>query len=145
MRRKDPIQRQRAGASPDPVRLGAVRWSDPALAPPRLGVVRWSVPALAPPVSGPYEGLTLPWHRPDPRLAGNKTGAMVSNRCRSLARCHVTGHAIHREEPRPSPARRASGRGLVLLGWVQFWLLSGILGTLLALFIVILLVHLSSL
>jgi hypothetical protein len=32
-----------------------------------------------------------------------------------------------------------------MLGWVQFWLLSGILGTLLALFIVILLVHLSSL
>jgi hypothetical protein len=57
----------------------------------------------------------------------------------------VTAHAIHHEEPRPSPARRASRRGLLMLGWVQFWLLSGILGTLLALFIVILLVHLSSL
>ena len=49
------------------------------------------------------------------------------------------------EEPRLSPARRASRRGLFVLGWGQFWLLSGILGSLLALFVAILLVHLSSL
>jgi hypothetical protein len=44
-----------------------------------------------------------------------------------------------------SPARRASRKGLLVLGWGQFWLLSGILGSLIALFLVILLVHLSSL
>ena len=49
------------------------------------------------------------------------------------------------EEPRLSPARRASRRGLFVLGCGQFWLLSGILGSLLALFVAILLVHLSSL
>jgi len=57
----------------------------------------------------------------------------------------VTAQARRPEEPRLSPARRASRNGLLVLGWGQFWLLSGILGSLLALFLVILLVHLSSL
>jgi len=57
----------------------------------------------------------------------------------------VTAHALRPEEPRLSPARRASRTGLLVLGWGQFWLLTGILGSLLALFVVILLVHLSSL
>jgi hypothetical protein len=38
-----------------------------------------------------------------------------------------------------------SRKGLFVLGWGQFWLLAGILGSLLALFVVILLVHLASL
>lgn len=57
----------------------------------------------------------------------------------------MTAHALRPEEPRLSPARRASRTGLLVLGWGQFWLLTGILGSLLALFVVILLVHLSSL
>ena len=57
----------------------------------------------------------------------------------------MTAHAYRREEPRLSPARRASRNGLVVLRWGQFWLLTGILGSLLALFIAILFVHLSSL
>ena len=57
----------------------------------------------------------------------------------------MTAHALRPEEPRLSPARRASRKGLLVLGWGQFWLLSGILGSLIALFLVILLVHLSSL
>lgn len=57
----------------------------------------------------------------------------------------MTAHSLHHEEPRLSPARRASRTGLLVLGWGQFWLLSGILGALLALFLVILLAHLSSL
>jgi hypothetical protein len=57
----------------------------------------------------------------------------------------VTAHAFRPEEPRLSPARRASRKGLLVLGWGQFWLVTGILGSLLALFIVILFVHLSSL
>jgi len=57
----------------------------------------------------------------------------------------VTAHAFRPEEPRLSPARRASRTGLLVLGSGQFWLLTGILGSLLALFVVILLVHLSSL
>jgi hypothetical protein len=57
----------------------------------------------------------------------------------------VTAHILRHEEPRLSPARRASRNGLLILGWSQFWLLSGILGALLALFIVILLGHRSSL
>ena len=57
----------------------------------------------------------------------------------------LIAHSLRHEEPRLSPARRASRTGLLVLGWGQFWLLSGILGALLALFLVILLVHLSSL
>ena len=57
----------------------------------------------------------------------------------------MTAHARRHEEPGLSPARRASRSGLLVLGWGQFWLVTGILGSLLALFIVILLVHLSSL
>ena len=57
----------------------------------------------------------------------------------------MTAHALRHEEPRLSPARHASRTGLLILGWGQFWLLSGILGALLALFLVILLAHLSSL
>lgn len=57
----------------------------------------------------------------------------------------LTAHTLRHEEPRLSPARRASRAGLLVLGWGQFWLLSGLLGALLALFLVILLVHLSSL
>jgi hypothetical protein len=57
----------------------------------------------------------------------------------------VTVHALRDEEPRLSPACRASRDGLLVLGWGQFWLLSGILGSLLAMFGVVLLVHLSSL
>ena len=57
----------------------------------------------------------------------------------------MTAHVLRPEEPRLSPARRASRTGLLVLGWGQFWLLSGILGALLALFIAILFVHLSSL
>ena len=57
----------------------------------------------------------------------------------------MTVPPLRYEEPRLSPARRASGNGLFVLGWGQFWLLSGILGSLLALFVVILLVHLASL
>ena len=57
----------------------------------------------------------------------------------------MTAHAFRPEEPRLSPARRASRNGLLVLGWGQFWLVVGILGSLLGLFIVILLVQLSSL
>ena len=57
----------------------------------------------------------------------------------------MTAHVHRHEEPRLTPARRASRRGLLVLGMGQFWLLAGILGSLLALFTVILLVHLSSL
>ena len=57
----------------------------------------------------------------------------------------MTAHALRPEEPRLSPARRASRNGPLVLGWGQFWLLSGILGSLIALFLIILLVHLSSL
>ena len=57
----------------------------------------------------------------------------------------MTVHALREEEPRLSPACRASRDGLLVLGWGQFWLLSGILGSLLAMFGVVLLVHLSSL
>jgi hypothetical protein len=57
----------------------------------------------------------------------------------------MSAHALRFEEPRLSPARRASRTGPVVLGWGQFWLLSGILGSLLALFAVILLAYLSSL
>lgn len=57
----------------------------------------------------------------------------------------MTAHVLRPEEARLSPARRTSRTGLLVLGWAQFWLLSGILGALLALFFVILLVHLSSL
>jgi hypothetical protein len=57
----------------------------------------------------------------------------------------MTAHPVRYEEPRLSPARRASRTGPLVLGWGQFWLLSGILGSLLALFVVILLAHLSSL
>ena len=53
--------------------------------------------------------------------------------------------ALRHEEPRLSPARRASRNGVVVLGWGQFWLFTGILGSLLAMFIVILFAHLSSL
>ena len=57
----------------------------------------------------------------------------------------MTTHAVRSEEPRSSTARRASRKGLLVLGWGQFWLLTGILGSLLAMFIAILFVHLSSL
>jgi hypothetical protein len=57
----------------------------------------------------------------------------------------LTAHSLRHEEARLSAARRASRTGLLVLGWGQFWLLSGILGALLALFLVILLAHLSSL
>jgi len=57
----------------------------------------------------------------------------------------MTAQAHRHEEPRLSPARRANSNGMLVLGWGQFWLLGGILGSLLALFGVILLVHLSSL
>ncbi len=57
----------------------------------------------------------------------------------------MTAHALRHEEPRRSPARRASRQGLLVLGWSQFWLLGGLIGALLALFGVILLAHLSSL
>ena len=56
----------------------------------------------------------------------------------------MTAHARRHEEPGLSPARRASRNGLLVLGWGQFWLVSGILGALLALFIIVLFVHLSS-
>ena len=48
------------------------------------------------------------------------------------------------EGPRRSPARRASRHGLVQLGWPHFWVLAGILGGMLALFIAILFAHLST-
>ena len=57
----------------------------------------------------------------------------------------MTAPALRHKDPRLSPSRRASRNGVLVLGWGQFWLLSGILGALLALFLVILLVHLSSL
>lgn len=57
----------------------------------------------------------------------------------------MTAHALRHQEPRSSPARRASRRGLFVLGWGQFWLLSGILGTLLAMFTVILFAYLQGL
>ena len=70
---------------------------------------------------------------------------MVSQYLETPRGARVTAHVLRAEEPRLSPARRASRTGLLVLGWGQFWLLSGILGALLALFLVILLVHLSSL
>jgi hypothetical protein len=48
------------------------------------------------------------------------------------------------EGPRRSPARRASRNGLVQLGWPHFWLLAGILGGMVALFVGILFAHLST-
>jgi len=48
------------------------------------------------------------------------------------------------EESRLSPARRPSRNGLFVLGSGQFWLLTGILGSLLAMFVAILFVHLST-
>ena len=57
----------------------------------------------------------------------------------------MTAPALRRKEPRVPPARRTSRNGVLVLGWGQFWLLSGILGSLLAMFIVILFAHLSSL
>ena len=48
------------------------------------------------------------------------------------------------EGPRRSPARRAGRNGLVQLGWPHFWLLAGILGGMLALFVGILFAHLST-
>ena len=57
----------------------------------------------------------------------------------------MTEPALRHEEPRLSPTRRASRNRVVVLGWGQFWLFTGILGSLLAMFIVILFAHLSSL
>ena len=57
----------------------------------------------------------------------------------------LTEPALRHEEPRLSPARRATRSRVVVLGWGQFWLFTGILGSLLAMFIVILFAHLSSL
>ena len=70
---------------------------------------------------------------------------MVSEYLETPRGAILTEPALRHEEPRLSPARRASRTGLLVLGWGQFWLLSGILGALLALFLVILLVHLSTL
>lgn len=57
----------------------------------------------------------------------------------------LTEPALRHEESRLSPARRANKNEVVVLGWGQFWLFAGILGSLLAMFVVILLAHLSSL
>ena len=57
----------------------------------------------------------------------------------------MTAQDIGRKEPSLPPSGRASRKGVLVLGWSQFWLFSGILGSLLAMFLVILFAHLSSL
>jgi hypothetical protein len=54
----------------------------------------------------------------------------------------VTAHLVAHEGERRG--RRASSHGLFQLGWSEFWLLSGILGGMLALVALVFLVYLSS-
>ena len=82
-------------------------------------------------------GRTLPW----------VTEQQWTERCLSIETPRgaiLTEPALRHEEPRLSPARPSRSR-VVVLGWGQFWLFTGILGSLLAMFIVILFAHLSSL
>jgi hypothetical protein len=57
----------------------------------------------------------------------------------------VTAQDLRRKESSLPPSGRAGRNGVLVLGWSQFWLFSGILGSLLAMFLVILFAHLSSL
>jgi hypothetical protein len=49
----------------------------------------------------------------------------------------VTAHSLTHEGGRRSPAGRGSRNGLLQLGWSHFWLLSGILGGMLALVVLV--------
>jgi hypothetical protein len=77
--------------------------------------------------------------------SGNINDRTVSEYLETPRGAILTEPALRHEEPRLSPARRASSNRVVVLGWGQFWLFAGILGSLLAMFIVILFAHLSSL
>ncbi len=56
----------------------------------------------------------------------------------------MTAHSVTDEEGRRLSARRVSRNGLLRLGWPHFWLLSSILGGMLALVALIFIAHLSS-
>ncbi len=49
----------------------------------------------------------------------------------------MTAHSLTHEEARKSPARRIGRNGLLQLGWPHFWLLSGILGVMVALAVLV--------
>ena len=45
----------------------------------------------------------------------------------------MTAHGLTHEEARRAPVRRTSRHGLLQLGWLHYWMLTGILGGMLAL------------
>jgi len=56
----------------------------------------------------------------------------------------VTGHGLTHEEARRTPVRRVSKNGLLQLGWPHFWMLSGILGGMLALVALVFFAYLAT-
>jgi hypothetical protein len=56
----------------------------------------------------------------------------------------VTAHGLIHEEARRTPVRRVNRNGLLQLGWLHFWMLSGILGGMLALVALVFFIYLST-
>jgi hypothetical protein len=56
----------------------------------------------------------------------------------------MTAHSLTHEESRKPPVRRGRSNGLLLLGSFHFWLLSAILGGMLALVALVFLAYLVS-
>ena len=56
----------------------------------------------------------------------------------------MSAHSLIHEEARKSPAHRVSRNGLLRLGWSHFWLLTAILGGMLALVALVFFAHLVS-
>lgn len=57
----------------------------------------------------------------------------------------MTLHALTHDRRQRPPGRSVTRNGLLQLGWPHFWLLIGILGGTLALVVLVLFAHLSSL
>ena len=49
----------------------------------------------------------------------------------------MTAHGLSHDDVAPSRSRDVTRNGLLQLGWPHFWLLTGILGSMLALFVLI--------
>ena len=56
----------------------------------------------------------------------------------------MSAHSLIHEEARKSPAHRVGRNGLLRLGWSHFWLLTAILGGMLALVALVFFAHLVS-
>ena len=56
----------------------------------------------------------------------------------------MTAHGLTHEEARRTPVRRVKRNGILQLGWLHFWMLSGILGGMLALVALVFFAYLST-